>query len=123
MNDYLLVFVGGGLGSMARFALSRFNALGSTPLPAGTLAANILSSCILGLVVGLVSARSHISPSVRVFFAVGFCGGFSTFSTFSFETFYFLKTGQPGYALLNILLSVLGCLGGVYAGFTLQKYT
>lgn len=121
MTDYLLVFVGGGIGSMARFALSRFNALSNTVLPWGTLTANMVSSLILGLVVGWVSTQSHVSPSVRVFLAVGFCGGFSTFSTFSFETFYFLKTGQPGYALLNVLLNVFGCLGGVYAGFNLQK--
>lgn len=121
MYNYLLVFIGGGLGSMLRFALSRYNALSITPLPAGTMLANLLSSIIIGMVVGFVSSRSHISPSVRVFFAVGFCGGFSTFSTFSFETFYFIKTGQPGYALLNVLGSVVCCVVGVYAGFTLQK--
>jgi len=121
MTDYLLVFLGGGLGSMLRLALSKYNALSTTLLPVGTMLANLLSSIILGLVIGWISSRAHLPPSFRVFFAVGFCGGFSTFSTFSFETFYFLKTGQPVFALLNVGISVISCVVGVYAGFSLTK--
>ncbi|HRI27653.1 MAG TPA: fluoride efflux transporter CrcB [Chitinophagales bacterium] len=119
MTDYILVFAGGGLGSMARFLLSQYNATTLTILPLGTIAANIASSFILGLVVGLFSGGTDIPPSWRVFIAVGFCGGFSTFSTFSFETFYFIKTGQPLYALLNVVCNLMFCIMGVYAGFTL----
>lgn len=121
MTDYLLVFLGGGLGSMLRLGLSKYNTVSATILPLGTITANILSSLAFGALIGWVSNRTNIPPSFRIFFGIGFCGGFSTFSTFSFETFYFLKTGQPIYAFLNVGLSLVGCLLGIYSGYSLTK--
>ncbi len=118
--QYLAIFLGGGFGSLCRFALSRYNKF-ETLLPYGTIAANILSCIILGYAASLIAHRPDISPSFKAFLAVGFCGGFSTFSTFSLETFQLLKNGEPIYAFLNVLLSVTICLIAIYMGITLHK--
>lgn len=118
----IAIFVGGGLGSLCRYSLSYFNKSTSTLLPFGTIAANVLACIVLGFVVGLVSSRTHINPNVRDLFTIGFCGGFSTFSTFSLETFGLLQKGAYGYAFANVGLSLVLCLGGIALGFFLEKW-
>lgn len=123
MNHVLFIFIGGGLGSLARYYLNRALAGGYfETLPVGTLSVNILASLLLGLFLGLVDVRSITNESVKLLVAVGFCGGFSTFSTFSAETLVLLKSGHGTMAFLNVVVSVLCCLGATFTGMVVARY-
>ncbi len=115
MNTVFLVFLGGGLGSLARFGVAeivRFNFKSSFPI--ATLCSNILSCIILALMVGVFSEKVEVNPAIRTLIIVGFCGGFSTFSTFSYETVELMRSGNFIYALANILISVTVCVALIY---------
>jgi CrcB protein len=121
MKNLLLVFLGGGLGSTVRFSLGRWvNALHNHHFPWGTLVVNVVASFILGFVIGLADHKQIISASSRLFWTVGFCGGFSTFSTFSNETLYLIQAGFTIslvlYISLSLLLCVVAIFGGLYTG-------
>jgi CrcB protein len=118
----LLVFIGGGLGSVCRFAISAF-AVRYYPstFPWGTLWANLLACLILGVLVGL-SVRNLLPPPYRFLLMSGFCGGFSTFSTFSNETLGLLQSGQYAQAAANVLLSLLIGLISLYLGMRIALY-
>ena len=119
---YIALFFGGGLGSICRFLLSRYNLTAFTPLPWGTIAANILSCLVLGYVTAMLAQKPEGEEWLRPFFAVGFCGGFSTFSTFGFETLHLLREGLHFYAFLNIAISLTVCLSAIYGGFLLYRF-
>lgn len=112
MNPWLAVFVGGGIGSLLRFALSRLvvQLMPRAVFPWATLASNLLSSLILAWVVWRLYPRADAADPWRLFLVVGVCGGFSTFSTFSYENFLLLRDGQTAWAMANIALNLLGCL-------------
>ena len=112
MLKILLVFVGGGLGAVSRFLVSTALAgkLGNFPL--GTLTANFFGSLLMGLILGILASRVNVcAESVRLFVAVGFLGGFTTFSSFSAETLALIQNGQIFAAAVNIIISVVAGLG------------
>jgi len=119
----VLIFVGGGLGSLARYGLSRATGqwLGAS-FPWGTLAVNSAACLLLGFVAGLSMDRFLVSPGTRLFLAVGFCGGFSTFSTFTYETLELVRLGQYAYATVNILSSLLVCAVALVAGAAAARW-
>lgn len=115
MNNILLVFVGGGLGSIVRMGISWLvQANFKTVFPLATLCSNIISCIILALTVAFLNEKLIENPSLRMFVLVGFCGGFSTFSTFSFETVELMRSGNIIYAVTNILISVTVCVALIY---------
>ena len=114
--SYLYVFLGGGLGSVCRYLLARW--IPSETFPWATLAANILSCIILGALVALAS-RSFLSAPYRLLLVTGFCGGFSTFSTFSNECLQFLKMGQYWAVALYVGLSLAAGLLSLLLGMRL----
>lgn len=118
--QYLMVFIGGGLGSLCRFGIAKWMAPYQSIFPYATLVANILSCIILGYLVQL-NLNNGVSQNMKWLLMVGFCGGFSTFSTFSSETFQLFQNGHIGYAFLNIGGSVMICLGAIYLGMMLTK--
>lgn len=118
--QYLMVFIGGGLGSLGRFGIAKGMAPYQSIFPYATLMANILSCIVLGCLMQL-SLNGQVNQNFKWLLMVGFCGGFSTFSTFSSETFLLFQNGQVGYALLNIGGSVMVCLGAIYIGILLGK--
>jgi fluoride exporter len=122
MNQLLLIFIGGGLGSLSRFSLSKFiqENIDKT-FPFGTLSVNILASIILGIFVGMVEIKSLASPNYKALIAIGFCGGFSTFSTFSNDTLQLIQNNRILEALTNILLNVILCILATFGGITLAK--
>jgi fluoride exporter len=118
MNAYLLVFVGGGLGSLARLFLAmKLNPNGQV-FPWGTFGANLLAALIIGFLFGL-KAKGQLNASAQFFLVSGFCGGFSTFSTFSWEMYSLLLQGNWGLACAYVLVSTLLCLAGVWLGFSI----
>ncbi len=122
MRELILVFIGGGLGSVARFSLGKWvNAFHNHHFPFGTLAVNIVACFVLGLVIGLADHKQIISPAARIFWTVGFCGGFSTFSTFSNEIFYLLQSGFTVSLFLYIIISLLACVAAIYGGLFLGE--
>jgi len=122
MNNFVLIFLGGGLGSIARYGVGRGLSAWSVNLPYGTLAANVLACIILGFFTGWMALReSELALHYRAFLAVGFCGGFSTFSTFSNETMAMLLNDRWGDAVFNIVLGVVLCLLASFAGLWLGK--
>jgi fluoride exporter len=121
-RDLLYIFLGGGIGSVVRFAIGKWiSSLHSQQFPFGTLVANITACVILGFVIGLADHKQIISPATRLFWAVGFCGGFSTFSTFSAETISLIQNGFHLSTALYIIGSLLFCITATYAGLYLGE--
>ena len=122
MNQLLLIFIGGGLGSLVRFAFSKFIQENmDKAFPFGTLGVNVLASLILGILVGMFEAKTLINPNYRASIAIGFCGGFSTFSTFSNDTLQLIQNNRIMEAFLNIFLNVILCLFATFGGLVLGK--
>lgn len=114
---YVWVAIGSALGGVGRLACSRgMAALLGTAFPWGTLLVNVAGAFLIGLVAGLAGPGCRIGADLRLFLAVGLCGGFTTFSAFSFETMELLRERQLAAAGANVLLSVLLCLAGVWLG-------
>ena len=111
--EWLAVFLGGGLGSLSRFGIARILQHKAWDFAWATLLANIISCVILGL---LITILTKSGPGIRVFWIVGFCGGFSTFSTFTAETYQFLQAGNYSYAAANVLASLIACMIGLLIG-------
>ena len=118
--QYLAIFIGGGLGSLCRYGISRISIQHFEHFPIHTLLANICSSAILGALIALFLVKYTTTPNeVKLFFATGFCGGFSTFSTFSLETFLLLQNGQTLLALSYALISVIACVATIFFVYNL----
>jgi fluoride exporter len=117
MNKYVLVGLGGCLGSILRFWAGAYisNRMG-TRFPYGTFIINITGSFLIGLVMTLLAERTHWSPGFRYLIPIGFIGGYTTFSTFELETFQSFRDGEIIIAFLNVLLSVVVGFVAVWLG-------
>ncbi|WP_025667693.1 fluoride efflux transporter CrcB [Aquimarina megaterium] len=104
MKQILLVFIGGGTGSIARYLISKYLNSSSTGIPYGTFTANILGSLFIGIILGLALKNNVISQNTVTFLATGFCGGFTTFSTFAYENHVLLKSGD----FINFMIYAIG---------------
>lgn len=112
---YLYIFVGGGLGSLARYLTSKATENWiPTNFPIGTLLANLLACALLALLVVGFQTRQQEYAWIQPLLIVGFCGGFSTFSTFGNETFGLLQNGHTFLAILNVVISVLVGIGLIF---------
>lgn len=112
---YFWIFLGGGLGSVARFAITKASSSFYTGnFPLGTFLSNILACLILAIVIVFIIPKNNEASWIQPLLLVGFCGGFSTFSTFSNETSQLLQTGHMGIAILNIAVSVVVGVGLIF---------
>jgi CrcB protein len=117
-----LVALGGALGSVSRFLLGpALQRAFDATFPVGTLFINILGSLILGFVMRLAVEGVNVTPEARAFIAVGFCGGFTTFSTFSFEAMRLLEDGEGSRAAVYVMASVLLSLAAAFLGLVAAR--
>ena len=123
MKDFLAISVAAILGANLRYILSRVAAREfSAVFPYGTLIINVLGSFIVGLFVIWTTERVLLdNPRWRLLVVVGFCGSFTTFSSYAFESMSFFEQGQWGLMLANILSNNLLCLGGALAGMAVAR--
>ena len=112
-----MVFIGGGLGSVFRYALSRFNQNSEVGLLAysGTFLANMLSCIVLGALISY-DGKNSLGLSGKLLLLSGFCGGFSTFSTFSYEILQYIQKGQLMTGLLYLMGSIMVSIGCILIG-------
>ncbi|ALJ04438.1 protein CrcB [Pseudalgibacter alginicilyticus] len=121
MKSILLVFLGGGFGSVLRYLISKYLNNIESGIPYGTFAANILGSLLIGLILGLAAKNDSLTQSQTLLLATGFCGGFTTFSTFAYENHVFLKSGDfISFTIYSISSFVIGFLA-VFFGMFLVK--
>ncbi|MDH7444487.1 fluoride efflux transporter CrcB [Aquimarina sp. 2201CG14-23] len=116
MKQLILVFIGGGTGSVARYLIGKFLNDPTNGIPYGTFAANALGSFLIGVILGLALKNNAVSQNTVLLLATGFCGGFTTFSTFAYENHLFLRSGDflsffmytIGSFIIGFLLVFLG---------------
>ena len=117
MKNYLLIFVGGGIGSALRYAMSgmvyRLTALG---FPYGTVVVNITGCFVIGFLMSALAARFDDSPALKVFLTIGVLGGFTTYSSFSYETIALRQDAKVGAAMANVGITLIGCMVGTWVG-------
>lgn len=122
MINYILVGIGAAIGGTVRYWISNvIYIIFSENFPYGTLVVNVVGSFILGFLMFYSNDREFLSPQLRLFLTVGFCGGFTTFSTFSFETMNLFRETQYLLGSVNILLNLLLCLIGVFLAYLVTK--
>lgn len=123
MKNFLLVGLGGLIGSVARYALGLlFSKIAKTDFPWGTFAVNISGCLLMGVFIGYSVKQNWVNEQWQMFFIIGFCGGFTTFSSFAFENISMLQqqnfSGFILYATGSVLLGLLAIWGGLYLAKT-----
>ncbi len=122
MKEIIAVFIGSGLGGLTRFGLGKWiNSWHNQHFPYGTFVVNVVACFILGIVIGLADHKQLLSPTAKLFLTVGFCGGFSTFSTFSLETITLFQQGHNSSLVLYILGSILLCVAATFGGLFIAE--
>jgi CrcB protein len=122
VKDFLAISVAAILGANLRYLLSRFAAREFGAIfPYGTLIINVLGSFIVGLFVIWTTERVLVDPRWRLLVVVGFCGSFTTFSSYAFESMSFFEHGQWGLMAVNVLGNNILCLAGALAGMALAR--
>ena len=118
MKQLILVFLGGGLGSILRYVISKFLNHFQSGIPFGTFAINILGSLLIGVILGFAMKYETLTENYILFLATGFCGGFTTFSTFAYENHVFLKSGDfisfTMYTMASLVIGFLAVFGGIF---------
>ena len=121
-KDALWISIGAVLGANLRYAVGRLALKHlSASVPYGTLIVNVTGSFLLGFFMAWTAERVLADPHWRLLFAVGFCGAYTTFSSYSYETFAMLEQGHYGLATVNFAGNNLLCLSGVLAGIALAR--
>ena len=117
-KDILFVGIGGGIGSIMRFLTSRFMArlVAAQWLFLGTLAANLIGCFLIGILSGWMLSHMPDNQPFRLLFIVGFCGGYTTFSTFAFENYRLIEMNQWGILLIYLTVSVVLGIIAVWLG-------
>ncbi len=122
MSIYIAIAVGGSLGAVSRYWVSStaYQWLGQA-FPYGTLTVNLLGSVVIGFLSVILIHRFHVGEAIRIGLLAGFLGSFTTFSTFAMDTLHLTENGALLKAMSYVLLSVLGCVLGAWAGLVTAK--
>ena len=118
MRQLFFVFIGGGLGSVLRYIIGRYLNYTGSGFPLGTFTANILGSLLIGIIIGLAAKNNTLSQNQTLLLATGFCGGFTTFSTFAYENHVLFKSGDftsfALYTFASFIVAFLAVFAGMY---------
>jgi fluoride exporter len=119
---YLMIGIGGVLGANARYLLSGWaaNRFG-TVFPYGTIIINVSGAILLGFLMAFLQDRAFVHPNYRLFLATGFCGAYTTFSTFTYESLVLMQNGSFLLAFINLFGSLAVGMIGVFLGFALGR--
>jgi CrcB protein len=120
--NLLLIAIGGALGSVARYTLSIvILRVSGTLFPLGTFVVNVIGCLVFGAIAGAASQRVQLAPPMRLFLLTGILGGFTTFSSYAFESFTLVRDGQFLWASMNIAGQVIAGLAGMWAGYVVTN--
>ncbi len=123
MQAYLWISLGAVLGAASRYAISRWIArISSVTFPLGTLVINVSGSLLLGFFLIWTTERVLADPRWRLFVAIGFCGSYTTFSSYAFETIAYLEQGHWSLLVANVVASNVLSLAAVVAGAALARW-
>ena len=123
MKQLLIVFIGGGLGTVMRFLIGKLLPYSGKGFPWSTFCANLIGCMLIGLLTGYFLRNSGENQSSMVLFAtIGFCGGFTTFSSFAHENLFFIRSGDYSMLLVYSLISFSAGIVMVYLGILTDKY-
>jgi CrcB protein len=116
----LVIALGGAIGSVARYLFSTsILRMTGTLFPAGTFAVNVVGCAVFGAIAGAAEQRVPLGPELRAFLLIGIVGGFTTFSSYAFESFALLRDGQFAAAAVNIVGQVAGGLVALWAAYVI----
>ena len=116
IRDLVLVGIGSGIGGICRYLISLLMPLANNSFPWGTFTANIVGCLLIGILWGVTSRLESLAPTFSLFLMVGFCGGFTTFSTFSLEAFNLFDNKQYAAGSIYVILSCGCCILGILCG-------
>ena len=122
IKNILLIFVGGGLGSVCRYLISQIAYFKKFNFPYPTLVTNLIGCLLIGLALGWSIKNSNANSSLIIMFTIGFCGGFTTFSSFSQESLVLINNSHYNYLFFYVLSSVLIGILSVFIGLKISKY-
>ena len=121
MYKLLLVFVGGGFGSVLRYLIGRYFEFAEKDVFSGTFIVNVLGSLLIGIFFGLAERHHTLTPNQTLLLVTGFCGGFTTFSTFALENTALIRSGNYLNLFLYISVTVIVGIGAVFLGMYFTK--
>jgi CrcB protein len=121
MARFLLICAGGAIGSGARYLFSTAMARAFGNFPFGTLGVNVLGSFLASVVMVLALEKSALAPELRFFLVTGVLGGFTTYSSFNYETLHLAQSGAAGLAVVNVAVTLVACLLAGVAGIWLAR--
>jgi CrcB protein len=122
MVHYLFVSIGAAAGGIFRYWISNYvHKFFPANFPYGTLTVNLVGSFLVGFIMYYLNEREIISANMRILLAVGFCDGFTTFSTFSLETMNLIRDSELLLAGLNVILNISLCLTGIFLAYIIFK--
>ena len=123
MRGYILIFIGGGLGSIFRFLISKYLEISKGSFPWATLISNFIGCFVIGIFLSWGLKNQNFRSDIFLFTTIGFCGGLTTFSTFSAESILFLKSGDYFNFIAYSLSSLIGGMLFVGLGHLLFKFS